>query len=99
MSNRIQVSRRSLASVLAGALFAGTLALPASAPAATAPEMKVPAARTCSSQTTQTLYNFYSNSTYTTIVGRAHLDCDGVYTVTEGYETPYVRTKTFECPI
>ena len=90
---------RYLASALAAALFAGTLAMPAAAPAATAPEVKAAVARTCSANGTQTLYNFYSDATYTTIVGHAHLDCDGIYTVTSGYQTNYVRTKTFLCPV
>lgn len=89
-------SRNSLV-VAAAAALVTAIAAPASA--ASAPAVpSVLTAGTCSAQATITIYTYYSNSSYTTIVGTAERDCDGVYTLTSGYTTIYVKTKTIACP-
>jgi len=42
---------------------------------------------------------FYSDATYTVIVGRAFGTCDGEYVITDGYATPYsVIVYRTNCP-
>ncbi|HEX2076488.1 MAG TPA: hypothetical protein VHG08_02230 [Longimicrobium sp.] len=92
MLNRIRaVTRRRLAAALATALLGASLAAPASAPAA-----KLgcdPNTEECS-----TNYIFYSSPTKVEIVGTGTLDCNGSYSTTSGYATPYFDEHYMHCP-
>lgn len=42
---------------------------------------------------------FYSDATYSVLVGRAYATCDGDYVITEGYATSYsIITYKTTCP-
>jgi hypothetical protein len=90
-------SRVSLAAALATALLAGTAPAPASA-ASVATAGSLPAARTCSALATATIYTYYSDMGYSTVVGYGELDCDGNFSMLSGYHTQWFRTKTAACP-
>lgn len=87
-------SRATLAAALASALLAGTASV-ASAASVPAP---VTSASRCSENTTFTIYTYYSDGSYTTVVGWGELDCDGNFNMHSGYQTPWFRTKTGPCP-
>ena len=92
MLNRIRtVTRHKLAAALAAALLGASLAAPASAPAA-----KLgcdPSFENCS-----TNYVFYSSPARAEIVGTGILDCNGSYSTTSGYATPYFDEHYMHCP-
>jgi hypothetical protein len=72
---------------------AGLLAAPAPTTASTAaPNARAEAAFA------QTFYFYYSNSSYTTLVGHAIAGCGDPYTLVWGMVTEYVKTQVKPCP-
>lgn len=43
-------------------------------------------------------FNYYSNASRTTLVGRAVEYCDGTYQLTWGVQTAYQRVYPYYCP-
>ena len=41
---------------------------------------------------------YYATSSHVSVVGHAIEDCNGNYTLTYGYATPYARARYFPCP-
>lgn len=86
--------------IAGAALLAGSLAAfgPAPRPAPAVPA--APADMACDPQVDQCmrLYIYYSSSAKTTEVGHATRDCDGVYTLDDGYATAYVTIHYVFCP-
>lgn len=83
--------RRKLLAALAAPLLLASVS--AAAPNVTAEAHAAAADRVAYKDT------FYSNSSYTTIVGTAYGYCDGDYIQATGYATAYFTTKYFPpCP-
>lgn len=90
MFHRIRRSSgRTVAAIAAAAVLAGTAAVSA---ASAAPATRAEALNT------QTVYTYYSSSSYTTIVGVATAGCGEPWTLQDGYTTRWVRTKEAACP-
>jgi hypothetical protein len=91
MLTHISTVHGRLVLALGTALFAGSMTLPASAPAAPAPRQ--PAEFQCNPWTDNCfpLHAWYSDDSHGTLVGNGHGYCNASgYEVTAGYETPYV---------
>jgi hypothetical protein len=90
MPHPISAVRGGSAFALAAALLAGSMSVPASAPATPAPRQQAaPLQCNPSSDRCFPVYAWYSDHTYSTVVGNGVGDCNGGIEVTSGYQTPH----------